>query len=87
MAVLQQFQDIQKLKKYNIEVREEIIKVSKEEFEKLKEKAKEGFESLKAIQEWIKKEFNKELSIKTISYWCKKLGIKKKGQTFEYKQR
>ena len=64
-----------------------IPRVSKEEFEKLKEKAKEGFESLKAIQEWIKKEFNKELSIKTISYWCKKLGIKKKGQTFEYKQR
>jgi len=30
------------------------------------------------MQEWIKKEFNKELSIKTISYWCKKLGIKKK---------
>ena len=55
-----------------------IPRVSKEEFEKLKEKAKEGFESLKAIQEWIKKEFNKELSIKTISYWCKKLGIKKK---------
>ena len=55
-----------------------------EEFEKLKEKAKEGFESLKSIQEWIKEEFNKELSINTISYWCKKLGIKKKGQTFKY---
>jgi hypothetical protein len=31
------------------------------------------------MQEWIREEFNKELSIKTISYWCKKLGIKKKA--------
>ena len=61
-----------------------IPRLSKEEFEKLKEKSKEGFESLKSIQEWIRREFNKELSIKTISYWCKKLGIKKKGQTFKY---
>jgi transposase len=62
-------------------------KLSKEEFEKFKEKAKEGFDSLKSMQKWIKKEFNKELSIKTISYWCKKLGIKKKGQTFKYQER
>jgi len=61
--------------------------LNKEEIEKLKEKAKEGFDSLKSIQEWIKEEFNKELSIKTISHWCKKLGIKKKGQTFKYKER
>ncbi|GAB6044972.1 helix-turn-helix domain-containing protein [Caminibacter profundus] len=61
-----------------------IPRLNKEEFEKFKEKAKEGFDSLKSMQEWIKKEYNKELSIKTISYWCKKLGIKKKGQTFEY---
>ncbi|WP_459886322.1 IS630 family transposase, partial [Caminibacter profundus] len=54
--------------------------LNKEEFEKFKEKAKEGFDSLKSMQEWIKKEYNKELSIKTISYWCKKLGIKKKGR-------
>jgi len=59
--------------------------LSREEIEQLKEKAKEGFDSLKSIQEWIREEFNKELSIKTISYWCKKLGIKKKGQTFKYK--
>ncbi|GAB6045884.1 helix-turn-helix domain-containing protein [Caminibacter profundus] len=58
--------------------------LNKEEFEKFKEKAKEGVDSLKSMQEWIKKEYNKELSIKTISYWCKKLGIKKKGQTFKY---
>jgi len=45
-----------------------IPRLSKEEFEKLKEKSKEGFESLKSIQEWIIREFNKELSIKTISY-------------------
>jgi len=56
-----------------------IPRLKKEEFEKFKEKAKEGFDSLKGMQEWIKKEFKKELSIKTISYWCKKLGIKKKG--------
>jgi len=62
-------------------------RLNKEELEKFKEKAKEGFDSLKSIQEWIKKEFNKELSIKTISYWCKKLGIKKKGQTFKYQER
>ena len=61
-----------------------IPRLNKEEFEKFKEKTKEGFDSLKSMQEWIKKEFNKELSIKTISYWCKKLGIKKKGQTFKY---
>ena len=61
-----------------------IPRLNKEEFEKFKEKAKEGFDSLKSMQEWIKEEFNKELSIKTISYWCKKLGIKKKGQTFKY---
>ena len=59
-------------------------RLNKEELEKFKEKAKEGFDSLKSMQEWIKKEFNKELSIKTISYWCKKLGIKKKRQTFKY---
>ena len=64
-----------------------IPRLSKEEFEKFKEKAKEGFNSLKSMQEWIKRELNKELSIKTISYWCKKLGIKKKGQTFKYKER
>ena len=64
-----------------------IPRLSKEEFERFKEKAKEGFESLKEMQEWIREEFNKELSIKTISYWCKKLGIKKKGQTFEYQER
>ena len=64
-----------------------IPRLNKEEFEKFKEKTKEGFDSLKSMQEWIKKEFNKELSIKTISYWCKKLGIKKKGQTFKYKER
>ena len=62
-------------------------RLNKEELEKFKEKAKEGFDSLKSMQEWIKREFNKELSIKTISYWCKKLGIKKKGQTFKYKER
>jgi len=56
-----------------------IPRLNKEEFEKFKEKAKERFDSLKSMQEWIKEEFNKELSIKTISYWCKKLGIKKKG--------
>jgi len=50
-------------------------------------RAKEGFDSLKLMQEWIREEFNKELSIKTISYWCKKLGIKKKGQTFKYQER
>jgi len=61
-------------------------RLNKEELEKFKEKAKEGFDSLKSIQEWIKKEFNKELSIKNISYWCKKLGLKKKGQTFKYKE-
>jgi len=49
--------------------------------------SKEGFDSLKEIKKWIREEFNKELSIKTISYWCKKLGIKKKGQTFKYKER
>jgi transposase len=64
-----------------------IPRLNKEELEKFKEKAKEGFDSLKSMQEWIKEEFNKELSIKTISYWCKKLGIKKKGQTFQYKER
>ena len=64
-----------------------IPRLNKEEFEKFKEKTKEGFDSLKSMQEWIKKEFNKELSIKTISYWCKKLGIKKKGQTFKYQER
>jgi len=64
-----------------------IPRLSQEEFERFKEKAKEGFESLKTMQEWIKEEFNKELSIKTISYWCKKLGIKKKGQTFKYQER
>ena len=63
-----------------------IPRLSKEELEKFKEKAKEGFDSLKSMQEWIKKEYNKELSIKTISYWCKKLGIKKKGQTFKYQE-
>ena len=62
-------------------------KLSKEELERFKSKAKEGFDSLKSMQELIKKEFNKELSIKTISYWCKKLGIKKKGQTFKYQER
>ena len=61
-----------------------IPRLSKEEFERFKEEAKERFDSLKTMQEWIKEEFNKELSIKTISYWCKKLGIKKKGQTFKY---
>ena len=50
-------------------------RLNKEELEKFKEKAKEGFDSLKSMQEWIKRELNKELSIKTISYWCKKLGI------------
>jgi len=55
-----------------------IPRLKKEELDKFKEKAKEGFESLKSMQEWIKREFKKELSIKTISYWCKKLGIKKK---------
>jgi len=64
-----------------------IPRLSQEEFEKFKEKAIEGFDSLKSMQEWIKEEFNKELSIKTISYWCKKLGIKKKGQTFKYQER
>ena len=64
-----------------------IPRLKKEEFEKFKEKAKEGFDSLKSMQEWIREEFNKELSIKTISYWCKKLGIKKKGQTFKYQER
>ena len=55
-------------------------RLNKEELEKFKEKAKEGFvDSLKSIQELIKKEFNKELSIKNISYWCKKLGIKKRA--------
>jgi hypothetical protein len=39
------------------------------------------------MQEWIKKEFNKELSIKTISYWCKKLGIKKKQIQISRKMR
>jgi len=62
-----------------------IPRLKKEELDKFKEKAKEGFESLKSMQEWIRIEFKKELSIKTISYWCKKLGIKKKGQTFKYK--
>ena len=61
-------------------------RLNKEELEKFKEKAKEGFDSLKSMQEWIKRELNKELSIKTISYWCKKLGIKKKGQTFKYQE-
>ena len=54
-------------------------RLNKEELEKFKEKAKEGFDSLKSMQEWIKRELNKELSIKTISYWCKKLGIKKRA--------
>jgi len=62
-----------------------IPRLNKEDIKKLKEKAKEGFSSLKSIQEWIREELKKELSIKTISYWCKKLGIKKKGQTFKYK--
>ena len=61
-------------------------RLNKEEFERFKERAKEGFDSLKTMQEWIKKDFNKELSIKTISYWCKKLGIKKE-QTFKYQER
>jgi len=64
-----------------------VARLSKEEFEKFKEKNKEGFDSLKEMQKWIREEFNKELSIKTISYWCKKLGIKKKEQTFKYKER
>jgi len=64
-----------------------IARLSKEEFEKFKERNKEGFNSLKEMKKWIREEFNKELSIKTISYWCKKLGIKKKGQTFKYKER
>ena len=64
-----------------------IPRLSQEEFYKFKERAKDGFESLKEMQKWIKEEFNKELSIKTISYWCKKLGIKKKGQTFKYQKR
>jgi len=63
-----------------------IPRLNKEDIKKLKEKAKEGFSSLKSIQKWIREELKKELSIKTISYWCKKLGIKKKGQTFKYKQ-
>jgi transposase len=71
----------------NLNYKGRIPRLNKEEFEKFKEKAKEGFDSLKSMQEWIKEEFNKELSIKTISYWCKKLGIKKKGQTFKYKKR
>jgi transposase len=62
-----------------------IPRLNEEDIDKLKEKAKEGFDSLKSIQEWIKEELQKELSIKTVSYWCKKLGIKKKGQTFKYK--
>jgi len=62
-----------------------IPRLNKEDIKKLKEKAKEGFSSLKSIQKWIREELKKELSIKTISYWCKKLGIKKKGQTFKYK--
>jgi len=56
-----------------------ISRLNKEEFDKFKEKAKEEFVNLKSMQEWIKKEFNKELSIKTIGYWCKKLGIKKRA--------
>ena len=64
-----------------------ISRLNKEEFEKFKERAKDGFDSLKSMQEWIKREFNKELSVKTISYWCKKLGIKKKGESFTYQER
>ena len=61
-----------------------IPRLREEEFDEFKERSKEGFGSLKEMQEWIREEFNKELSIKTISYWCKKLGIKKKGETFKY---
>ena len=75
------------IKNLNLNYKGRIPRLNKEEFEKFKEKAKEGFDSLKSMQEWIKEEFNKELSIKTISYWCKKLGIKKKRQTFKYKKR
>ena len=75
------------IKNLKLKYKGRIPRLKKEEFEKFKEKAKEGFDSLKSMQEWIKKELNKELSIKTISYWCKKLGIKKKGQTFKYQKR
>jgi len=75
------------IENFKLKYRGRIPRMSKEEFEKFKEKAKEGFDSLKSMQEWIKEEFNKELSTKTISYWCQKLGIKKKGQTFKYQEK
>ena len=75
------------IKNLKLNYKGRIPRLSKEEFERFKERAKEGFESLKEMQEWIREEFNKELSIKTISYWCKKLGIKKKGQTFKYQEK
>jgi len=74
------------IKNLKLNYKGRIPRLNKEELEKFKEKAKEGFESLETMRKWIKKEFNKELSIKTISYWCKKLGIKKKGETFKYKE-
>ena len=76
------------IRNLNLNYKGRIPRLNKDELDKFKEKAKEGFDSLKSMQKWIKKEFNKELSIKTISYWCKKLGIKKKErESFEYKQR
>jgi transposase len=75
------------IKNLKVKYKGRIPRLNKEEFEKFKEKAKEGLDSLKSMQEWIKEEFNKELPVKTISYWCKKLGIKKKGQTFKYQER
>ena len=74
------------IKNLKLNYKGRIPRLNKEELEKFKEKAKEGFESLETMRKWIKKEFNKELSIKTISYWCKKLSIKKKGETFKYKE-
>ena len=38
------------------------------------------------MKKLIREKFNKELSIKTISYWCKKLGIKKKGRPSNIKK-
>jgi|GEM_PF-6119352 len=61
--------------------------LTKRELGKLKERAKEGFESLKEIQEWIEEEFEKKISIKSVSRICKKLGIKKQKGIFQYSKK
>lgn len=54
--------------------------------ETFKERLKDGFDTLKEMQEWIREKFDKELSTKTRSKWCRKTW-NKKGQAIEYKER